>query len=142
MTYKSVTQYKDASPVELVRAYYNVLTEGDFSKLKNLMTVKSYHMSLQAFGLSLSFKDARFKSQLADIEESELALKNVEERLEKEVSTSTASYSIVIQHVKENGIDRKVVEYTENKKAKKLYFSRETEGWKINYYAGRKTSKL
>ena len=49
------------------------------------MTVKSYHMSLQAFGLRLSFKDARFKSQLTDIKESELALKNVEERLKKKI---------------------------------------------------------
>ena len=133
-------QYQDASPVELVRAYYDVLTEGEFSKLKNLMTVKSYHMSLHAFGLRLSFKDARFKSQLAEIDVSETALKNVEERLQKENTAGTASYSIVIQHVKENGTDRKIVEYTENKKSKKLYFSREPEGWRINYYAGRKTS--
>jgi len=140
MTYKSVTQYQHNSPIELVRAYYDVLTEGDFSKLKNLMTVKSYHMSLQAFGLRLSFKDAAFKSQLSDIEENAVALKSVEERLQKENNVNTASYSIVIQHVKENGTDRKIVEYTENGKAKKLYFSREPQGWRINYYAGRKMS--
>jgi len=140
MTYKSVTQYQPASPVELVRAYYDVLTEGDFTKLQNLMTLKSYHMSLQAFGLRLSFKDATFKSQLSDIEENAVALKNVEERLQKEKRVKIIAYSIVIQHVKENGEERKIVEYTENGKAKKLYFSREAEGWRINYYAGRKTS--
>ena len=140
MTYKSVTQYQPASPVELVRAYYDVLTEGEFFKLKNLMTLKSYHMSLQAFGLRLTFKDATFKSQLADIEENVVALKNVEERLQKEKNVRKGPYSIIIQHIRENGSDRKIVEYTENGKAKKLYFSKEPEGWRINYYAGRRSS--
>jgi len=140
MTYKSVTQYPPVSPIELVRAYYDVLIEGDLFKLKNIMTLKSYHMSLQAFGLRLSFKDATFKSQLADIEENAVALKNVEEQLQKEKNVRNGPYSIVIQHVKENGSDRRIVEYTENEKAKKLYFSRETEGWRINYYAGRRSS--
>ena len=140
MTYKSVTQYQPASPVELVRAYYDVLTEGDFTKLKNLMTLKSYYMSLQAFGLRLSFKDATFKSQLSDIEKNAVALKNVEERLHRENSVKVNAYSIIIQHVRENGTNRRIVEYTENGKVKEFYFSKESEGWRINYYAGREIS--
>ena len=140
MIYKSVTQNQSVSPVEIVRAYYDVLTEGDVSKLKNLMTLKSYYMALHAFGLRLSFKDTTFKLQLAKIEESAIALKHVEERLHRENSVKIDAYSIVIQYVKENGTNRKTVEYTENGKVKKFYFSKEPEGWRINYYAGRETS--
>ena len=32
----------------------------------------------------------------------------------------------------------KPLNYTEDEKEKKLYFSKEEDGWKINYYAGRK----
>jgi len=140
MTYKSVTQHQSASPVEIVRAYYDVLTEGDVSKLKNLMTLKSYYMALHAFGLRLSFKDAIFKRQLAKIEESVVALTNVEERLHRENSVKVNAYSIIIQHVRENGTNRRIVEYTENGKVKEFYFSKESEGWRINYYAGREIS--
>ena len=97
-------------------------------------------MTLQALGLKLSFRDAGFKSLLAEVEKDARAMTLVEERLSEEVNSVKALPSIVIQSVADNGTDRKIVNYTEAGKGKKLYFSRENEAWKINYFAGRKAS--
>ena len=44
----------------------------------------------------------------------------------------------MINTIVKNGDQRQTIAYTEEGKVKKLYFSKEENGWKINYYAGRK----
>ena len=138
MTYRSITQSLHTSPVELVIDYYDAYVKRDLSTLKKVMTARSYAMTLQALGLKLSFRDADFKSLLAKAEGDENALLHVEKRLMEEEAVVKKLPSIVIQTVADNGTKRKIVHYTENGKAKKLYFSQEDEAWKINYLAGRR----
>ena len=126
------------SPIELVIDYYDAYVKRELQTLKRVMTARSYAMTLQALGLKRSFKDADFKSLLAKAETDENALQAVERDLMEEQGTQKTLPSIVIQSVTDNGSRRKIVHYTENGKAKKLYFTQEEEGWKINYFAGRR----
>lgn len=124
-------------PESMVGRYYKALYSGDLQGVKNLMTEKSYTMVLESFGLRLSLKDSSFKRQLEKIEEDESSLREVERKLSAELILRNRSPQINIQQVEPNGSKRQTVSYEEDGKAKKLYFSKETDRWQINYYAGR-----
>lgn len=125
-------------PDEILGLYYKALYSGDLSLVKDLMTPESYMMTLETFGLRLSFRDAVFKTQLKEIEENATSLAEVENKLSEELISRKLSPKIVIKSKEWNGTERQTIQYTEDGKSKKLYFSKEEEGWKINYYAGRK----
>ncbi len=134
------TEYtlENLQPEEVVSRYYQALNSGDIESVKSLMTEKSYFMTLESLGLKLAFKDVAFKEALEEIEENATSLKIVEQQLSEELSSRTRFPEIKIQKAEPNGSERITVHYTEDGKVKNLYFSKEKEGWKINYYAGRK----
>ncbi len=123
-------------PEEIVKRYYKSLYGGDIHDVRELMTPKSYYMALESLGLKLSFKNPIFKKELESIGDDNLALRSVEKQLSIELLSRNLSPIISIKQVKENGNTRKTVYYTEDGKAKELYFSQENTTWKINYYAG------
>jgi hypothetical protein len=125
-------------PSTIVTLYYKALYSGDLGTVKELMTKESYMMTLQTFGLRLALHDATFKQQLKKCEEDPDVLTEVEYILSGELSSRKLSPAIEIRSTENNGNQRQSVEYTEDGKSKKLYFSKEDDGWKINYYAGRK----
>ena len=125
-------------PKEIVVLFYDALYSGNLHFLKALMTDKSYSMTLETFGLRLSLKNLEFKTKLQDMEENIESLTEVERLLSRDLASRNMSPHIIIEKVIDNGITRKIVEYTEDGKNKKLYFSKEENIWKINYFAGRK----
>jgi len=125
-------------PKEITSLYYKLLYSGDLLGVKALMTETSYFMTLESFGLGLSFKDAHFKVLLKEIQENEDSLKKVEDLLSKDLIAKNSNTKIEILNTEMNGNKRQTVNYKEADKVKKLYFSKEKDGWKINYYAGRK----
>jgi hypothetical protein len=86
----------------------------------------------------LALRDQEFKAQLKKIKEDEDALAEVENKLSFDLISRKISPEIDIKSVSWNGEKRQTIDYTEDGKMKKLYFSKENDGWKINYYAGRK----
>jgi len=132
------SHYTTLSAREVVGLYYEALYNGDLCIVRELMTEKSYFMTLEAFGLRLSFRDAEFKKQLGKIEEDPASLATVESRLSADLLTRKPSPQIKIVSSSWNGHERQMVNYTEENKMKELYLSKEESGWKINYYAGRK----
>ncbi len=132
------SHYTTLSAREVVGLYYDALYSGDLGIVRELMTEKSYFMTLETFGLRLSFRDAEFKEQLGKIEEDSASLVAVESRLSADLVTRKPSPQIKIVSSSWNGHERQMVDYTEEDKMKKLYLSKEESGWKINYYAGRK----
>lgn len=133
-------QYLNLEPKDLITLYYNALYSGDLPFVKSLMTEESYMMTLETFGLRLSLRDRNFKSKLNEIEEDSVSLAEVERKLSDELVSRNKSPQIVVQDISWNGTRRQTVEYTEDGKLKRLYFSKEDDGWKINYYAGRKVA--
>lgn len=125
-------------PEEIIGLYYTALYSGDLGSVKALMTPESYRMTLETFGLRLALRDPDFKAKLKKIEDDPHALAEVEKKLSLDLVSRKISPEIEIQSVSQNGEKRQTIEYTEDGKSKKLYFSKEEEGWKINYYAGRK----
>jgi len=125
-------------PAEIIALYYASLYKGDLSAVKSLMTQESYIMTLETFGLRLALRDPDFKAKLKKIEDDPAILAEVEKKLSSELLSRNLSPEIEIVSESKNGDKRETVEYTEDGKSKKLYFSKEEEGWKINYYAGRK----
>ena len=125
-------------PSKIVSRYYYALYSGDLSTVKDLMTEKSYMMTLESFGLRLSFRDAKFKSLLKEIEENRTSLEKVEALLSEELISRNKAPKIEIIKSEPNGNERQTVHYTEDGKVKRLYFSKEDAEWKINYYAGRR----
>ena len=122
---------------ESVRQYYQSLYSGDLKSVKDLMTEESYYMTLEPFGMELSFRDPLFKAEWSKIEESEEALHEVEQKISSELLSRNLSPEIDIKRIKSNGLKRKIVYYDKDGKNKKLYFSREDGHWLINYFAGR-----
>ena len=125
-------------PEEVVNRYYKALSSGDLESIKCLMTQQSYYMTLESLGLKLAFKDLSFKHELENMEEDKVSLQKVERALSEELLSRNNSGKIVIGKIEPNGSSRATVHYTEDGKVKNLYFSKEEDGWKINYYAGRK----
>ncbi|MCD6654280.1 MAG: hypothetical protein LT067_05885 [Sulfurovum sp.] len=125
-------------PEEIVMRYYELLRSGSVGALKECMVRSSYLMTLEAFGVRLSLKNPSFKSFLEQINEDKDALAKVEALLSEELAFRGVSPSIRIVEVEMNGEERLTVHYTEDEKKKKLYFSKESNTWKIDYYAGRK----
>lgn len=103
------------------------------------MTQSSYFITLESFGLSLAIRDAAFKDLLEKIKDDASSLERVESMLSKDLAARQLSPKIEIVAIEENGIDRKSVHYHEDGAKKQLHFSKENDGWKINYFAGRKT---
>ena len=125
-------------PSDILNLYYTSLYGGDLCAVKELMTQESYMMTLETFGLRLSLRDIEFKAQLKKIQEDPYALDEVENKLSIELISRKRSPKIEILSQQWNGTKRQTIEYTEDGKNKKLYFSKEEDGWKINYYAGRR----
>ena len=125
-------------PSDILALYYTSLYSGDLSTVKELMTEESYIMTLETFGLRLALRDQAFKAQLKKIKEDEDALAEIENKLSFDLISRKISPEIDIKSVSLNGEKRQTIDYTEDGKIKKLYFSKEKDGWKINYYAGRK----
>lgn len=128
---------KCLNPDELVHQYYLSLYSGDLLSVKSIMTQKSYTMTLESFGLELSLKDPSFKAQLSSIEDDPSALQKVEERLSSKLISKKKSPIIAITKVEPNGSKRATVSYMEDGKGKRLYFSKHSDCWLIDYYAGR-----
>ena len=125
-------------PEDITLAYYRLLYSGDLVGVKAIMTEDSYMMTVESFGLRLSFEDAQFKAFLKEIRENKDALQKVEGLLSIDLPKRDYHPEIEILDVQKNGDMRQTVNYKEAGKVKKLYFSKEEDGWKINYYAGRK----
>lgn len=125
-------------PADILVLYYTSLYSGDLNTVKELMTPESYTMTLETFGLRLSLRDQEFKALLKKIKEDEDALIEVENELSYDLIARKISPEVDIISVLWNGEKRQTIDYTEDGKTKKLYFSKEKDGWKINYYAGRK----
>lgn len=127
-------------PKAIVGLFYEALYKGDMKQLKTLMTEESYFMTLESFGLRLSLKDSSFKKALEEMEEDKGALIEVEHKLSHDLQARKTIPQIKIVRAEHNGTDRQTVYYTENGKDKILYFSKEFDGWKVNYFAGRKVA--
>lgn len=132
--------YLNWEPKDIIALYYNALYSGDLPFVKQLMTRESYIMTLETFGLRLSLRDPGFKARLKEIGENDIALAEVERKLSDELVSRNKSPQIAVENVSWNGTNRQTIEYTENGNLKRLYFSKEEDGWKINYYAGRKVA--
>ncbi len=124
-------------PDKVVIKYYEALYDGDLETVRELMTQKSYLMMIESFGLELSLKNPSFGLELKRIEEDSASLKKVEGTLSGEIKSYQLSPVIDILRIEQNGSSRKTVYYTEDNNRKNLYFSKEGNSWKINYYAGR-----
>ncbi len=124
-------------PSEIVSLYYEALYGGRLEQVKELMTADSYRMTLETFGLRLALTDAAFKKLLKESKNDSEALTKVETMLAVDLASRNLTPEIEICSINDNGAQRQTVEYTQDGKSKKLYFSKEEEGWKINYYAGR-----
>jgi len=127
-------------PKDIITLYYDVLYSGDLPFVKVLMTSESYKMTLETFGLRLSLRDPAFKAKLKKIDQDSVSLAEVERKLSNELVSRNKSPKIKVKSVSMNGANRQTIEYTEDEKLKRLYFSKEEDGWKINYYAGRKVA--
>ncbi len=127
-------------PKDIITLYYDALYSGDLPFVKVLMTSESYMMTLETFGLRLSLRDPAFKSKLKMIDENSVSLAEVERKLSDELVSRNRSPKIEVISVSMNGANRQTIEYTEDGKLKRLYFSKQEDGWRINYYAGRKVA--
>ncbi len=123
---------------DVLNLYYTSLYSGDLCAVKELMTEESYYMTLETFGLRLALRDPEFKAQLKNIKDDTDSLDEVENKLSFDLISRKLSPLIDIKSTSMNGTKRQTINYTEDGKDKKLYFSKEENGWKINYYAGRK----
>ena len=132
--------YLDLEPKDIITLYYNALYSGDLPFVKGLMTKESYVMTLETFGLRLSLRDPDFKIKLKEIDENSVALANVERKLSDDLVSRNKSPKIVVENILPNGTKRETIEYREDGNLKRLYFSKEDDGWKINYFAGRKVA--
>ena len=130
--------YSMLEPSDILNLYYTSLYSGNLGAVKELMTEESYYMTLETFGLRLALREPEFKAQLKNIETDEATLDEVENKLSYELISRKKSPLIDIKSTSINGTKRQTINYTEDGKDKKLHFSKEESGWKINYYAGRK----
>lgn len=126
-------------PEEMLLAYYEALYRGKLERVKQLMTWESYVMTLESFGLKLALNDKQFKTDLAKVDIPEV-LEKVEAKLSQDLIAREKAPLIEIVSTKWNGPTRKSISYLEDGKEKVLYFSKEKEEWRIDYYAGRKVA--
>ena len=124
-------------PEEMVSKYYHALYSGDLQSIKEMMTEESYLMTLEPFGMKLSFNDPVFKAQWDQREENKDALVEVEKKISVELLSRNLSPQIDIKQTEPIGLERVTVHYKKDGKNKKLYFSKESGDWRINYFAGR-----
>ena len=124
-------------PEEIVSRYYQALYSGDLTSVKELMIEESYYMALEPYGFKLSFKDPAFKTVWDQIEESQDALHEVEQKISSELLSRNLSPQIDIKRVEPNGSERKTVYYERDGKKKRIHLSKKDGHWFINYFAGR-----
>ena len=137
MTDMNKTDDECLQPEEIVGKYYHALYCGDLESVKEMMTEESYHMTLEPFGIKLSFKDPTFKTLWDTIEENKDSLDEVEKKISEELLSRNLSPQIEIKQIEPNGSQRTTVHYEEDGKNKKLYFSKKDDQWRIDYFAGR-----
>jgi len=137
MTNNNTKHDNSLEPEEMVGKYYHALYSGDLQSVKEMMTEESYIMALEPFSIKLSFTDPVFKTQWGQIEESNDALYEVEKKISEELLSRNLSPQIDIKQIEPIGLERITVHYTKDGKNKKLYFSKESGDWRINYFAGR-----
>ena len=132
------TMYNDClQPEEIVSRYYQALYSGDLTSVKELMIEESYYMALEPYGFKLSFKDPAFKTVWDQIEESQDALHEVEQKISAELLSRNLSSQIDIKQVEPNGSERITVHYEKDGKKKRMHFSQKEGQWLIDYFAGR-----
>ncbi len=133
----STLKEKEFSPKEILFLYYQAMAIGDLKTLKNLMVPSTYMMTLEIFGLKISFRDSKFKELLRQCEDDKSALLKVEKILAQDLLESQNNYQIEYLKTETTGDDRRTVHYKEDTKLKKLYFSK-INLWKIDLMAGRR----
>ncbi len=131
----------ETQPYGLVVRYYEYVGSGDLGRLRGIMTEESYRMALSSFSLALTIRDSAFSDDYEASDTDPVALARVEARVSLELARSARHPLIEIKEIKPNGALRTTVHYLENGKSKKLYFSLENDGWRINYLAGRKVDE-
>ncbi|MEA2049025.1 MAG: hypothetical protein U9O64_11350 [Campylobacterota bacterium] len=136
---KNIKNNDVLQPEEIVGRYYDALYKGDLESVREMMTEASYMMTLEPFGIKLSFNDSTFKTEWDQREERKEALHEVEKKISKELLSRKLSPQIEIKEIEAIGLERRTVHYSKDGKNKKLYFSKEGGDWYINYFAGRPT---
>jgi len=121
-------------------SYYDALREGELKSLSSLMTKTSYITLIKALGFKQSFKDSEFKQLLKKSGEDKSSLKVVEAVLSSDLRAKVKQYEITLVSFEEKGSQRITVHYTEDRHAKKVYFSSTSGDWQIDYNAGRRTT--
>ncbi len=125
-------------PESIVMRYYEAMAAGDLQRVKRHMLPSSYHMTLEAYGLQVAFRQPGFRALLERSEADASALEEVERILAEALRQKKRHPRIVWLETEVTGSDRRTVHYKEDGKTKKLYFSRTDRGWKIDYKAGRR----
>jgi hypothetical protein len=126
------------SPETIVELYYRALLSGDMAALRQMMLPASYIMTLEAYGLKRSFSDPDFKAMLHLMTEDRTVRLQVENVIAETLRRESEFFWIEDLRTEALGPDRCAVHYTEDGCPKKLTFSKTEQGWKIDYYAGRK----
>jgi len=135
---RAVSNELKMSPVQLVLSYYRAVEDGDLNRLQTIMTQDSYAKTIEAFSFKISFQDPGFKQLLKKASEDVTAMKKVESILSDDLKKVHESHEISIVDTEHNGINRTTVNYRDNGKQKKLYFSFFEGKWLIDYMAGRR----
>ena len=131
---------QNLKPEQLVSEYYTALYSGDIQAIKAITTKESFYMTLESFGLRVAMKDKSFKQALKKMEDDPYALVEVTHKLSRDLKSREKNPRIEIMSVHSNGTKRQTVHFTEDGKAKVMYFSLLEGAWKIDYYAGRKVA--
>lgn len=123
---------------ESLYLYYNSIKSGNLEQLKQIMTKESYLIILDSLCFKRAFKDPEIKALLHNIHSDESSLVKIEEIISEDLKNESKNHQIGIVNLEENGPNRAVLHYLEDKHPKKMYFSSSTGTWKIDYKAGRK----
>ncbi len=127
------------SPTAAVSSYYEAMNEGDLDALEETMLRDSYDMDVQVYALSLAFEDRNFDRILKPYPHSEEAREIVKKEVAKKLRNRPKRAISSLREVT-IGVDRVIVQFKEEGKAKQLYLSQHGRSWKIDYKAGRKTN--
>ncbi|QOY55311.1 hypothetical protein HUE87_03475 [Candidatus Sulfurimonas marisnigri] len=118
--------------------YYDALSCGDLIKLSTLMTRESYLITLEVLGFKHAFRNDEFKKLFKNIDSDENSLQKVESLISNDLAHEKRKHLINVISFESKGTDRVTVHYIEDTHPKKQYFSFSSDGWKIDYKAGRK----
>ncbi|QOP41576.1 hypothetical protein [Sulfurimonas marina] len=124
------------TPSNTLQSYYDAISEGDISALKQIMTPQSYDTDIQVYALSLAFQNKEFHKNLKLYKTSPEAKRIVENGVKKKLQ-NRGKRTIIIKSELNLGSDRVAVRFTENSKKKQLYFRKIQQVWILDYLAGR-----